>query len=176
MKSFLDRFESFLHGKNLRLTAQRAEVLRCIYRTHRHVTAEELYEMLRKKGDRSISRATVYRTLSLLEEGGFVDALSVGRDEGLRYEHTLGHEHHDHMVCDECGKIIEFHSEAIEAQQEAVAAEHGFTITSHRLNIHGVCKACAAEREQGDERGGDDGASAESSGGTSGSAASAPHA
>lgn len=148
MKSFLERFETFLHGKGLRLTAQRAEVLRCIYRTHRHVTAEELFEMLRKKGERQISRATVYRTLSLLEEGGFVEALSVGRDEGLRYEHTLGHDHHDHMVCDECGKIIEFHSEAIEAQQEAVAAEHGFTIRSHRLNIHGTCAACAAARER----------------------------
>ncbi len=144
MKSFLSRFEMFLHGKGLRLTAQRAEVLRCIYRTHRHVTAEELFEMLRRKGDRSISRATVYRTLSLLEEGGFVDALSVGRDQGLRYEHTLGHEHHDHMVCQECGKILEFHSEAIEAAQDAVAAEHGFKVTSHRLNMFGHCADCQA--------------------------------
>jgi len=153
VKSFLERFESFLHGKGLRLTNQRAEILRAIYRTHRHVTAEQLYEMIRddaKTKELRISRATVYRTLGLLAEGGFVDALDLGRDQGVRYEHSLGHEHHDHMVCTDCGKIIEFNDPELERVQDEVVARHGFVATSHQLNVYGTCSSCSRrERKKG---------------------------
>ncbi len=145
MKDVAKHFELFLRQRSLRLTRQREAILKAIYGTHRHVTAEELYELLQKAGDAKalrISRATVYRTLSLLAEGGFVQALELGRDRGTLYEHTLGHEHHDHMVCMACGKIIEFHDDELEQVQAAAIRRHGFEATSHRLNVFGTCAKC----------------------------------
>lgn len=145
MKDVDRLFEDYLRKRDLRLTKQRAEILRAIFATHRHVTAEELYEMMRvdeRAKKLRISRATVYRTLALLAEGGFVEALEIGRDGGTLYEHVLGHEHHDHMVCTRCGRILEFHDDELEALQEKVVARHGFRPASHRLNIYGTCERC----------------------------------
>jgi Fur family ferric uptake transcriptional regulator len=124
-------------------------VLRVIYGTHKHVSADDLFELLH--GDArarhlSISRATVYRTLSLLAEGGFVQALDLGLDRGTLYEHTLGHQHHDHMLCLQCGKIVEFHDDRLEQVQQAAIEKHGFVATSHRLNVYGTCAQCAKKR------------------------------
>jgi len=146
MKAIAARFERFLRTRGLRLTRQRMEILRAIYATHKHVTAEQLFETLQKsgKGDSlKISRATVYRTLSLLAEGGFVHALDVGRDTGTLFEHALGHRHHDHMICLECGSIGEFSDERLERVQDEAIRRQGFTATSHRLNVFGVCAKCA---------------------------------
>ena len=146
MKAISSRFERFLRTRQLRLTRQRAEILRAIYGTHRHVTADQLYELLQKSGQGhalAISRATVYRTLALLAEGGFVHALDVGRDTGTLYEHALGHRHHDHMICLECGGISEFSDERLEQVQDEAIRRQGFTATSHRLNVFGTCAKCA---------------------------------
>jgi Fur family transcriptional regulator, ferric uptake regulator len=145
MKQIADRFEKFLRTRGLRLTRQRAAILRAIYGTHRHVTADQLYALLHKDGkaaELNISRATVYRTLALLAEGGFVQALDLGRDSGALYEHTLGHEHHDHMICLECGRILEFRDSRLEQIQEEAVASHGFRAQSHRLNVFGTCDRC----------------------------------
>jgi len=145
VKSTARLFEAFLRSRGLRLTKQRAAILRAIFGTHRHVSAEELFELLRqneKTKGLKISRATVYRTLALLTEGGFVQALDVGRDQGTLYEHVLGHEHHDHMVCLVCGKIIEFSDERLEQVQEEAVRRHGFEATTHRLNVYGTCATC----------------------------------
>jgi Fur family ferric uptake transcriptional regulator len=142
-------FEDFLRSHDLRLTRQRLEILRVIYRTHKHVSAEDLYEMLKADGSASalrISRATVYRTLGLLAEGGFVQALDLGRDRGTLYEHTMGHEHHDHMICLACGKIIEFHDDRLEEVQARAIERHGFAATSHRLNVFGKCSRCQKKK------------------------------
>lgn len=146
MRNIAELFEKYLRGQDLRLTKQRAEILRAIYATHRHVSADELYELLRKgaSAQLKISRATVYRTLSLLEEGGFIQGLDIGRDSGRLYEHVMGHDHHDHMVCLACGRLIEFHDEELEAVQEKAVARHGFRAESHRLNIYGRCAECIA--------------------------------
>jgi Fur family ferric uptake transcriptional regulator len=88
-----------------------------------------------------VSRATVYRTLSMLEDAGFVEGLDTG-DGGRKFEHVLGHEHHDHMVCTSCGKIIEFCDEELEERQRVAASRHGFSISSHSLQLFGVCQQC----------------------------------
>lgn len=163
MRNVATLFENYLRGKDLRLTKQRAEILRAIFATHRHVSADELYELLRqgKSKELRISRATVYRTLSLLEEGGFIQGLDLGRDGGRLYEHVMGHEHHDHMVCLACGRIIEFHDDELEAVQARAVQRHGFRAQSHRLNIYGTCATCQAEgRDAGDDEGDGDGAGA----------------
>ena len=149
MEHIAARFERFLRTRQLRLTRQRAEILRAIYATHQHVTAEQFYESLRKSGKGSalkISRATVYRTLSLLAEGGFVNALDVGRETGTLYEHSLGHRHHDHMICLSCGKISEFSDERLEQVQDAAVRRQGFVASSHRLSVFGTCARCARKQ------------------------------
>jgi Fur family transcriptional regulator, ferric uptake regulator len=150
MKRIADRLERFLRTRGLRLTKQRMAILEAIYATHKHLTADQLYESL-QRGERTarlrISRATVYRTLALLSEGGFVQALDVGRDQGTLYEHTLGHQHHDHMICLECGRIYEFSDEQLERAQEEAVKRAGFHSTSHRLNVFGTCARCAGRAE-----------------------------
>lgn len=120
-------------------------ILHAIYATHKHVTADQLYDRLAAADHArglDISRATVYRTLALLAEGGFVQALDLGQGSGTLYEHTLGHAHHDHMICVECGRILEFSDERLEKVQAEVVARHGFSAASHRLNVFGTCARC----------------------------------
>ncbi|RMH01764.1 MAG: transcriptional repressor [Planctomycetota bacterium] len=136
----LARFETFLRRKGLRVTVPRREILTETWATHDHFSAEELYARLRGKGSRA-SRATVYRTLALLVEGGFLGALDGGRGQML-YEHILGHSHHDHMICLACGRIIEFRCAEIEDLQDQIARRHRFRLVGHTLTLEGYCPAC----------------------------------
>lgn len=139
------RFESYLRSKSLKFTAQRDRVFERTFHTHQHFTADALYTWLKEEGGAGVSRATVYRTLHLLEEGGFIESLDTGRGE-LVYEHVLGHAHHDHLVCMDCGKIEEFRNDQIERLQEEVAESRGFTLVNHTLRLEGYCRACARKR------------------------------
>lgn len=134
-------FEAFIRKKGLKLTSQRRRILKRIYATHRHFTAEEAHEWFRRGRD-DVSRATVYRTLTLLVEGGFLDQLDLGGDT-KRYEHMLGREHHDHLLCTRCGTVVEFQESRIETLQDEVAAKHGFRIASHSLRLFGLCRKCS---------------------------------
>ena len=148
MRDVILLFEKFLETRSLRLTRQRAEILRAMYATHKHISADDLYDLLRKhdqQGKLKISRATVYRTLSLLSEGGFIQALDLGTEQGTLYEHVLGHDHHDHLICLSCGRIIEFMDRDLERIQDDAVARLGFKPTWHRLNVYGTCKACQAK-------------------------------
>lgn len=133
--------EQHLRQQGCRWTAQRRLIVRTALATHAHFTAEELLAMCRKKDPR-VSRATVYRTLAVLEHERFVEGLDTG-DGTRRFEHVLGHEHHDHMVCSACGSILEFRDDQLEALQEAAARRHGFQIESHSLRLYGRCRACS---------------------------------
>jgi Fur family transcriptional regulator, ferric uptake regulator len=139
------RFEGFLRGRSLKLTGQRRRVLDPAFGTHEHFSAEQLFAMLKAEGSEPVSRATVYRTIGLLLEGGFVEALDTGSGE-LKYEHILGHHHHDHMLCLGCGRIEEFHDERIEALQEENCRRRGFELVSHDLRLRGYCRSCARKR------------------------------
>ncbi|MEY2784812.1 MAG: hypothetical protein RL277_1019 [Planctomycetota bacterium] len=137
----VERFEEFLKGRNLKLTSQRRRLLDRVFATHEHFSAEQLYNWLRGEPGDPVSRATVYRTLSLLTEGGFLATLDAGRGE-LIYEHVLGHEHHDHILCLGCGRIEEFHDEVIEELQRRACEAKGFVLVSHDLRLRGYCKTC----------------------------------
>ena len=132
--------EEHLRKSGFRWTSQRALIVRAALETHEHFTAEELLDLCRKE-DPKVSRATVYRTLAVLEEAGFVEGLETG-DGGRRFEHVLGHEHHDHMVCLQCEKILEFRDDELERRQELAARRVGFEIQRHSLRIYGLCKDC----------------------------------
>ncbi len=142
--------EAELRRRGCRWTNQRALIVRTALGSHEHYTAEGLLELCRKV-DAKVSRATVYRTLAVLEAAGFVEGLETG-DGGRRFEHVLGHDHHDHMVCTDCGAIHEFQDEELERRQEAAAKRIGFRIERHSLRIHGTCKRCQQKHRRGGSR------------------------
>jgi Fur family ferric uptake transcriptional regulator len=147
--TIVKRFERFLRSRSLKLTAQRRRIFDRAFGTHEHFSAERLYTWLRAEPGPRVSRATVYRTISLLMEGHFIEALDRGRGRGrgdIVYEHVLGHPHHDHMVCLDCGKIEEFHDERIEALQIEACSKKSFQLVRHDLRLHGYCRSCARRR------------------------------
>ena len=133
-------FREYLRVRNLRLTPERRSVLETILQREGHFDADELYEVVKKKGAR-VSRATVYRTLPLLVKTGLIKETLRSGDRS-RYEHALGHTHHDHLECIQCGKIVEFKVEEIETLQEKLCRRNGFTAVDHQLSIRGYCSAC----------------------------------
>ncbi len=143
--SIRSRFEQYLRTKKLKLTGQRDLIFEQAFSTHQHFTADALHSWLKEGGGAAVSRATVYRTLRLLEDGGFIESLDTGRGE-LVYEHVLGHTHHDHLVCIDCGKIEEFRNEQIERLQEEAADSRGFTLVHHTLRLEGYCRSCSRKR------------------------------
>jgi Fur family ferric uptake transcriptional regulator len=142
--TIVKRFEDFLQEQALKLTPQRRRIFDRAFSTHDHFTAEMLFGWLKEEDGPRVSRATVYRTLEVLLRGGFIAAMDIGQGE-LVYEHVLGHHHHDHMVCVECGRIEEFHDERIEAAQEEAASKKGFVIQNHVHRLMGLCRNCSRE-------------------------------
>lgn len=126
----------------LKATPQRLDVLKLLMTCSEHLDAEEIYQRLLKK-KKNVSRATIYRTLEVLVEHDFVRKLDFG-DGRMRYEQNQNpDEHHDHMVCQVCGKVIEFYNPKIEDLQELVARDHNFVMLSHTMHIYGLCSECA---------------------------------
>ncbi len=140
MEKELDTVEKYLREHDFKLTNQRRRIIETVFSSHDHFTADDLHDILRDKGE-SISKATIYRTLSLLCESGLVESRDFGRGQ-LYYEHVLGHEHHDHLICVACGKVVEFRNADLEKLQEKISKARGFRIESHSLRIFGRCKAC----------------------------------
>jgi Fur family ferric uptake transcriptional regulator len=139
-------FLQHIQKKGLKRTSQRELILDVFLRTERHLSNEDLYRLVQEE-DPSIGQTTVYRTLKLLTEAGLAREVRFG-DGRTHYEHNYKHEHHDHMICSECGKIIEFYSAELEAIQDAMAAKHRFEVTQHLLRIIGVCADCRRARKQ----------------------------
>lgn len=140
MKKEIEIFEEFVSRRNLRQTLQRRKIIDIFLSTEKHVSADELYKLVKKK-DPSIGYTTVYRTMKLLLECGLCEEADFG-DGILRYEHKYAHKHHDHLVCTKCGKFTEVHDEGIELMQERLAKKHKFMPTKHKLQIFGICKRC----------------------------------
>jgi Fur family ferric uptake transcriptional regulator len=133
--------QQYLASRGLRHTQARRKILDAVFGSHEHFTADGLLDKMRRRGER-VSRASVYRTLSMLCEGGFVESREFQRGQ-MMYESMLGQHHHDHLICTGCGHIIEFENDEIERLQDATAAAHKFTIEHHSLRIYGKCAKCA---------------------------------
>ena len=137
----LEDFKTLLKKNNLKFTIQREVILETLYNSDEHLTPEALHHLIQERyPDLKTGIATVYRTLSLLEESNVVTSLSFGA-QGKKYE--LGaKEHHDHLICTECGEITEFVDEEIEKRQHAITDELGFKMLDHSMQIYGICKKC----------------------------------
>jgi Fur family ferric uptake transcriptional regulator len=134
-------FETYLRSRGLKMTSARDTVLEAFLRSEGHLSAEDLLREA-KRIDPGLGQATVFRTLKLLSEAGL--AQDACKDEGpRRYEHVYKHSHHDHLICVECGKLIEFCHPKIEIAQNEIFKEYGFRATGHRLELRGLCADCA---------------------------------
>jgi len=133
-------FNDFINRKGLKTTSQRMIILETFLASDSHNSTEELYLKLREEYPK-IGYATVHRTLKLFAECGIAAERNFG-DGQTRYEPVHQEEHHDHLVCTECGIIIEFEEPQIELLQEKVAAAHNFKIETHRLELYGLCAGC----------------------------------
>ena len=133
-----------LHNAGLKVTQPRLKVME-VFRASatRHLSADDIYRQLATQ-DGEISLATVYRVLAQLEEVGLVARSSFGEGRAV-YELNEG-THHDHLVCINCGRVDEFADTTIEARQTAVARQHGYVLTDHRLSLFGLCPGCAASK------------------------------
>src|SRR5436189_242515 len=136
-------FLKHIQRQGLKRTAQRDLILDVFLRTEEHLSSEDLYRLVQKE-DPSIGHTTVYRTLKLLTDAGLAREVRFG-DGRAHYEHNYKHQHHDHMICSDCGKIIEFYSPELEALQDAMAAKYKFELTSHLLRMIGICADCRRE-------------------------------
>ncbi len=144
-EELLDTFKSILKSNNLKFTMQREAILRTLYEHPDHFTPENLYLLVKEKyPELNTGITTVYRTLNLLEENKLATSLSFGT-QGKKFE--LGNKpHHDHMICEVCGTIVEFEDPEIEALQQAIAKAHGFKLTDHLMQLYGICQNCRDEQ------------------------------
>jgi Fur family transcriptional regulator, ferric uptake regulator len=143
-------FHRHIQRAGLKRTAQRDLILDVFLRTEEHLSSEDLYRLVQQE-DQNIGQTTVYRTLKLLTEAGLAREVRFG-DGRTRYEHNYKHPHHDHMICTECGRYIEFFSAELEAIQDEIAAKHDFKPTQHSLRIFGICTDCKKQVVQIQER------------------------
>lgn len=138
------RLNTYLSRHGLKQTRQREAILDAFLSSPGHITSERLYETVREKHP-DVGAATVYRTLRLLCEAGLANAHQFG--DGVTLYEVEGR-HHDHLICNDCGRIIEFRSEAIESEQERVAEQSGFRLTKHQHILFGDCSNSDCEHRK----------------------------
>lgn len=138
-------FRAALQEHRLPVTQQREAIARTLFESGRHLSAEDVADRLRGRGEQ-IGKATIYRTLNLLVDVGL--ATEHDFDEGFkRYETRAGPSHHDHLICTACGSVTEFQRPELEQLQAEVAAARGFRVLTRQLKLYGLCAACGAESE-----------------------------
>ncbi|NQY22567.1 MAG: transcriptional repressor [Campylobacteraceae bacterium] len=140
----IEQLKIIVKQKGLKYTEQREIVLRVLMSVEEHLTAEDVYNHIKSAYKESnIGIATVYRALSFLEDVKLITSIAFGT-EGKKYEANLK-AHHDHLICTACGKIIEFLDEEIEKRQDNIAKVNNFKITSHSMQLYGMCQECQAK-------------------------------
>ena len=140
----LQNFKTLLKLNNLKYTTQRELILKIIYDNDGHFTPEDIYNLIKESHPEiKLGIATVYRTLTLLEDENIVNSISFGT-QGKKYEFGITN-HHDHLVCLKCGNIEEFYDDIIEERQEEIAKKFNFKMSNHVMKITGTCSACQAK-------------------------------
>jgi Fur family ferric uptake transcriptional regulator len=143
----IEILRDYVAKNGLKVTRQRELIAEVFFREGGHLSAEELLNLVRVD-DARVSLATVYRTLKLLSDCGLAEARNFGGGQ-TRFEPAhVQEEHHDHLICERCGKIVEFIDERIEKLQEKVAQSHGFSIRHHKMELYGLCSECAPSQKK----------------------------
>jgi len=134
------RYRDYLTQMGYKTTKQRDLIVKQFQKIKGHFTIDDLHSKVREI-DQTIGTATVYRTMNLLKEAG-IAAERQFKDSTPLYEVNLAEDHHDHLICIQCNQIVEFENQKIEDLQERVANDYGFKLTSHRMELYGICKNC----------------------------------
>ena len=134
-----------MNTKNIKITKKRQAILDVLKATDEHLTAENIYFILKRKNIK-IGLATIYRTLDLFYQNGIVNKINIG-DGTIRYEYVDKKSvHHHHLVCIKCGRVMEYTDEEepkfLERLAERIKDKYGFTVLSHEIYLYGVCKDC----------------------------------
>jgi len=140
-----NKFREYLtsRARPQRYTEQQRDLVRYIFARHNHFDAEQLIDDMKRAGFR-VSRATVYRTLSKLVDAGMLRTLELG--PRTFYEHDYGYPQHEHLVCQHCGKVIEFQNPAIDVVIQDICRHHNFQTNGHTFLIRGTCAECNRAR------------------------------
>ena len=139
-----EKYRQFIKDRGLRQSGPRDAVVSVFLRTEKHVSTQELFEIVKKK-HKTVGYATVARTMKLLSQAGLCRAVDFG-DGVQRYEHEYGHEHHDHLICTKCGRFVEIYSKKLEKAQDELVKKHGYRQVSHRLQVYGICPKCKSKK------------------------------
>jgi len=140
MKSAKNVLGQYLKNNGLLHSKQREQILDIFLKTEKHLTADDLYQLVRKKNPK-VGLATVYRAMRVICGAGLAREVDFG-DGVRRFEHEYRHQHHDHLVCLKCGRVIEVMSLEIEKLQQRLAKKHNFTPIRHIMKIFGTCRKC----------------------------------
>jgi Fur family transcriptional regulator, ferric uptake regulator len=144
----LTKLEAYLSSHSLKMTTQRKIILEVFSSQEHHISLEELSFLVQQKL-KGIGQATIYRTMKLFTDAGIAHERRF--DDGLtRYEVLHDGEHHDHLICIACNRIIEFEDQIIEERQDQIAEKHGILILSHKLELYGRCidqEVCLAYKQ-----------------------------
>lgn len=139
-----DQLNAYMERKGLRSTSQRRLVSEIFFRTSGHHSIDDVLAMVREK-DPKVGYATVYRTMKLLVECGLANERHFG-ETVTRFEIALHDHHHDHLICVDCKRIVEFEDDSIEDLQRKLAERLGFTLLSHKHELYGICADCRRRR------------------------------
>jgi Fur family ferric uptake transcriptional regulator len=138
---FIDKLKEVVKQKGLKYTKQREIIFQAILDAKNHLGAEDIHNLICKNHPKEkIGIATVYRALSFLEEVKLISSITLENDV-KKYE-TNFKDHHDHLICVKCNKIVEFMSEKIESEQEKIAKNQGFELIDHAMYLYGICENC----------------------------------
>lgn len=138
----LERLRALVRSRGLKTSKVRESIARAALQYAGHFSVDDLVQLLRDSGVQDAHVATVYRALPLLVDSGLIEPALVAKAEGQLYEASFEREHHDHLVCISCGKVVEYQSEALEALQREIAARFEFELADHVHVLEGRCKAC----------------------------------
>ncbi len=146
MKSAKNVLRQYLKNNGMLHSRQREQILDIFLKTQKHSTIDDLYNLVRKKNPK-IGLATIYRAMKVICQAGLARETDFG-DGIKRFEYEYGRDHHDHLVCLECGRIIEVVDPELEKLQDELARGHGFTPLRHRMQIFGTCKSCRRKKKR----------------------------
>lgn len=136
----LARFAQYLRTHGLKMTKPREAILEAFLKTEGHLTIDDILREA-KKIDAGVGQATVFRTIRLITDAGL--AREALQEDGARtFEHLANHPHHDHLLCTQCGKVIEFMNPVIEKEQQKIFTQYGFEPRGHMMELLGLCPEC----------------------------------
>jgi len=146
----LERFRQVVRARALKASKVREAVVRAALTLEGHFSVDDLLRVLHASGVHEAHMATVYRALPLLVDAGLIQATLTAQGESQLYEVVFEREHHDHLVCTGCGRVVEYQSQALLALEREIAERYEFELDVRTIELHGRCKSC----RRGEARGG----------------------